>query len=89
MAGMDDKREHGGYIVPVACTVFLVLIAVYFGGYFGLSMVAEIPEPSQDFPHRYVRLYPFRWIAVAYRPLARLESAVTGEGYCTGIESKE
>lgn len=84
---MKDRREDGGYGVPVVCVIFLALIAAYVGGYFGLSTVAQMTDP--DFEYRYVRLYPFRWIAVSYRPLARIESAVTGEAYGTGIESNE
>jgi hypothetical protein len=91
MAGMEDEREkHGSYAVPVACVIFLAIFVAYIGGYFGLTTsVAEIPEPDQAVPYRYIRLYPASWIAVAYRPLAWIESAVTGEGYCTGIEANE
>ena len=42
--------------MPVVCAIFAVLLAVYVGGYFGLSKsVVQVTDP--EFPHEYIRIY--------------------------------
>lgn len=70
--------------MPIVCAIFVVLMAAYVGGYFGLcKSVVEVTDP--EFPHQDIRIYEVRWIALAYRPMAYIESAVTQKKCWTGI----
>jgi hypothetical protein len=62
---------------PLAPAIFAVLmfaiLAVYIAGYFGLCRVAVTNEEAS------YRVYTARWQATIYRPMAYLESLVTGK----------
>jgi hypothetical protein len=81
--GMVERRESESAGVPIACVIVAALLIAYVGGYFGLcKSLVQVTDP--EFPHENIRIYEARWIALAYRPLAYVESAITRKKCWTG-----
>ena len=77
----EKHREPKSHWLPIACTVIVVLVAIYVGGYFALC--TEYIR-LRDGSGTWVRVYRPIWQADIYRPLTFIESAITGEN----IESR-
>ena len=87
----DKKANGGASIVAIALIVVALLLSVYVGGYHWLSEIRdESYSEIVDFDtnrkvHRRdrLRLYKYEWMVMASKPLAKIESALTGRRVTT------
>jgi hypothetical protein len=81
---MDGNSINGWKVFSGMLLVVLFLLGVYVGGYFALSKYVLISSGKQT---KRCRDFPNNALAVAFRPCAWVESAVTGENVDTSCMS--
>lgn len=67
-------KEKPGIVGPVVVAIAATLFCLYVAGYFALGERVESGRYNCIF-----RNYNYEWLAYAYLPLTKIESAVTGE----------
>ena len=87
---MDERRSSLGLSVAAACLVFAACLGLYVAGYFALGMriefdprvgVADEPDPPWIPEPDFIlvgRGFKQEWLVRLYRPMAAIETAVTG-----------
>jgi hypothetical protein len=60
----------------MAIVIMVAMLGIYAGGYVALGdRIKWSTQPNRE--TQYV-FFPYRWLAIAYRPMAMLEGAITG-----------
>jgi hypothetical protein len=75
MASDDDTRSRLS-VGWTAGAIVVCLLALYVLGFFVLGTVGSTMIGPRSLR---LRIYHYRWQAVLFRPLTRLESALTGQ----------
>ncbi len=74
------------YFACAAICVFLIVLflsALYAGAYFQLGTF-EPADPNSGYSH--YRFYRQEWMLTAFEPMAKIESALTGESVWIGLQ---
>jgi hypothetical protein len=58
--------------------IVVALLGLYVGGYFWLGKRKLYVVLTEEVPPRTLREFPAKWLAVAYQPMAKVESWVAG-----------
>ena len=88
---MDEK--HQSRLAPVLVALLLVLpLGSYVAGYFWLGEYKAIKtgnllHPTADPGIVVLRVYRFRWLALAYRPAGKIEHYLRGVDVYTTTDS--
>jgi hypothetical protein len=80
---MDEKRKNADWlaVATLMLAVFVLPLAVYFGGYFTLGGVGTV---STQYETKMCRFYSAQWQAALFRPAAQVESFFAGHEIKTG-----
>jgi hypothetical protein len=74
---MSEKRKSAA--APILTGIVMAaLLTAYVGGYFWLGKRKLYVVLTRGVPPRMLREFPAKWLAVAYQPLAKVESWVIG-----------
>ena len=74
---MKRAPSSNGPVIAAIVLAPLLMVMGYLGTYYWLGEYGEMLMPGNPVPVR-VRHYKYQWMVDAFRPMARLESAVTG-----------
>lgn len=76
---MNEKRSRITSVASIACLLFVVCFGLYVAGYFMLGTKFQLNWDPCD---AVCRKYEYKWLVTVYKPMAALETTLTGVDVC-------